>query len=211
MIFMGFTIGVVFIAICVAANVLAEQDTLLRSRSWPPLLSYRLPARLITLAEHGRVRSRRASHRIRADIDWEMNALVFLTVSALTMITSVVRKYVDDVARWAMSPTLSNEFTEWWEESWTNERKRTYHGRRRYEEVSQRTEWRNRWAEYDTQNWPTLATSGNAWDLVPTLSRMSEKALVICTGMTFNVTTHVMPVDHVARNLSESPRLLHSV
>jgi len=217
----SFAAGAAFVLLCLVLSASTEADALVSRR-------YGIPDRLRVVADHGRIRPlpRRvpmaslkneppsvwhvSPRRVRVTVDWEMNAFVFLVVSALTMIINLARRYVDDVARWVMSPIFDGEFNEWWEETWTNERKRTYHGRRRYDEVSLRTEWRTRWAEHDTQSWPTLATSGNAWDLVPTLSPMSEKALVICTGMTFNTSTHVMPVEHVARNLSENPRLLHT-
>ena len=225
----SFGLGVAFVLVCLIISATAESDSLVPQRR-------ELPTGLRVIADRGALLPRRVPmaslpeeppetkhvrpthwprETLRDKISSEFGTLLFLICvagAALVVETrNLTRRYVNDIALWVMSPTMSTGFNEWWEETWINERKRTYHGRRRYDEVSRRTEWRSRWAEYDTQNWPTLATSGNAWDLVPTLSPMSEKALIICTGMTFNTTTQVMPVEHVARNLSENPRLLHSM
>lgn len=155
-----------------------------------------VPVWVHTLTSHGAVRP-----RVRVVESFALAALM----------REVRDRYVDDVARWVMSSVTDPGFAEWWESTCVNERKREYRGRRRYEEVSLRPEWRARWAEHGTQEWPTLSTSGDAWVLVPTLTVMDEKIPTICTGMTFNETLTIMPVEHVARNLSENPRLLHSV
>lgn len=182
-----FGAGVVFALVCVMLTTSVHAT---ESLTVPHDHASPLPDWVHTLAEYGRRPHTRSRLRELA--------------------ARVVSRYLDDVATWVMSSITDPGFTEWWEQTCTNERKRTYHGRRRYEEVSKRREWRERWAEWNTQPWPTLSTSGHAWHLVPTMSE-SEKMLIICTGMTFNTTTQVMPVEHVARNLSENPRLLHSV
>ena len=185
----GFAAGGAFVFACLAVTRAVEPATLVPRVALPPRVS--------TLASFDRMRERAVT-------------LTDVRLAVAGFFKKIVLKYVDDVARWVMSSLCDPGFAEWWEESWSSERKRMYHGRRRYEEVSRRTEWRQRWAEYDTQGWPTLSTSGDAWVLVPTLTPMSEKALVICSGMTFNVDP-VKSVEHVARNLSENPRLLHAV
>lgn len=52
-----------------------------------------------------------------------------------------------------------DSFAGWWASTADAERRRQYHGRRRLAE----REW---WAKWPTQWWPTLATSGNAWDVL---------------------------------------------
>lgn len=59
----------------------------------------------------------------------------------------------------------ADSFNMWWETTAVNARKRVYHGRRRYDEKINDYDWRNRWATHNTQAWPTLATSGNAYDI----------------------------------------------
>lgn len=66
---------------------------------------------------------------------------------------------------WPLEP--EDTFRSWWRDSSVNERKRAYVGRHRYDQMVTEYGWRVRWAEYETQWWPTLDVSGDAFDLIP--------------------------------------------
>lgn len=68
---------------------------------------------------------------------------------------------------WVLDP----DFETWWAMSSDVERRRAHVGRHRAEGER----WRNRWAEYDTQWWPTLEVSGDAEELV-TMPELSFRA-----------------------------------
>lgn len=55
-------------------------------------------------------------------------------------------------------------FNRWWSEKAENDRRREYVGRRRHS--GDTCEWRAHWAKHPTQWWPTLATSGDAVDII---------------------------------------------
>lgn len=55
-----------------------------------------------------------------------------------------------------------SDLAETWAAAEVAERKRAHVGRHRFDEAT----WRNRWASYTTQWWPTLATTGDAEELV---------------------------------------------
>jgi hypothetical protein len=76
--------------------------------------------------------------------------------------------------------TESDEaFAKWWEDVWVSDRKRIHHGRHRLSERDDEL-WRTEWAEYDTQRWPTLSTTGNAWDVI-------ANEIVICRSTLRNI------------------------
>lgn len=66
-------------------------------------------------------------------------------------------------------------FGAWWRETEVNRRRRLHVGRHARARLYDTDEWRIRWASFQTQAWPTSATTGNAWDVVPGLRPM------ICT------------------------------
>ncbi len=57
-----------------------------------------------------------------------------------------------------------SSFAAWWAEQAENERRLAY--RSRHQRTAMPTGWRVRWASYPTQWWPTLATSGDAAQVV---------------------------------------------
>ena len=56
-------------------------------------------------------------------------------------------------------------FAAWWSVTEVDRRKRAHVGRHRFENST----WRRHWAQYDTQWWPTLATSGDSWVVEPNM------------------------------------------
>lgn len=83
-------------------------------------------------------------------------------------------RYLDAVNR--ISVLESDEaFARWWEDTWVDDRKRCHSGRHRRDALCDTNEWRMNWAEYDTQRWPTLSTTGHAWDV-------EAQMIVICRG-----------------------------
>lgn len=57
-----------------------------------------------------------------------------------------------------------SSFAAWWAEQAENERRLAY--RSRHQHATMPIDWKIRWASYPTQWWPTLATSGDAAQVV---------------------------------------------
>lgn len=79
----------------------------------------------------------------------------------------------------------SSTFATWWKTTEVDRRKRTHVPRHSRSMMYGTGEWRVRWASHDTQAWPTLSTTGNAWDLVPALRPL------ICTSELWTI--HIKP------------------
>lgn len=148
---LSFAAGIIFTAVCLTISAYYAQQG--------SAIVPRIPHRLLTLADHGQIAPRIAPRIAPARIS---------VYTPLDHARQLIRHYVDDVGHWIVGS--DKEFAEWWEETWTNERKRQYHGRRRLEEHE--PAWRKRWSEYDTQSWPTLATSN--FELLTQLSEPLE-------------------------------------
>lgn len=98
-------------------------------------------------------------------------------------------------------------FARWWEDTWATAWPSFQGGRHRREELVEDREWRARWAAYETQDWPTLSTSSDAWDLVPQIRPTiclgdlivkSKPSIVICASELNFICTkpYVMPRSH---------------
>lgn len=68
-------------------------------------------------------------------------------------------------------------FARWWSDYWVDDRKRRHHGQHRVNEVDD-VKWREEWAKYDTQWWPTLSTTGDAWDI----EALDVRPMICTTG-----------------------------
>lgn len=93
------------------------------------------------------------------------------------------RSLLDDHRNWIVEPP--ELFAAWWRETEVSRRRRFYVARHARDRLYDSGEWRAVWAAHPTQAWPTLATTGNAWDVVPQLRPM------ICTSELWTI--HVKP------------------
>lgn len=66
-------------------------------------------------------------------------------------------------------------FTAWWADAWFTAYPVAQRGRHRQSDQDTE-EWRTEWAKHDTQHWPTLSTTGHAWDIIG-----QDVRPVICT------------------------------
>jgi hypothetical protein len=76
-------------------------------------------------------------------------------------------------------------FARWWEDTWATAWPSFQPGRHRREMLTLDPGWRSRWADFDTQGWPTLATAGNAWDT------LGERPTICATGKFLKITSRV--------------------
>lgn len=176
-----------------ACGVIGAQ--LVAGRFEPLQIPWRpLPDRVQTLARWGELREQLRPRRIRPTILIPSDTVLPVRIPGASLIdvpaedaplhvNEFVSKGPSRLYIWwqetknrFLLAESDEAFARWWEDTWATAWPTAQRGRHRREDRWDTDEWRMEWAKYDTQRWPTLATTGNAWDI-------RANAVVICTSM----------------------------
>lgn len=141
----------------------------------PRTYSSSLSPRLETLARHGKIKTVYVSTKKPKQTNNEL------------MNESPTRTYIPEFLVRILQNWLhesDESFAMWWSDTMSAERKRleTTKGRHRYDVLSLDESWRTRWAKYDTQWWPTVATDGNASTLIQDPELSMKEWLAVLGG-----------------------------